>query len=184
MSTFGQGSINKLPCKMREHCPHADNALYCSHSQRLNSRRRQRPALVSAKFQKLVSSHSAGQQHSKSLRRSCSQFNAQAGSPSSLAVRASIADTSIGKTEDLGLAVTPSDDSSTSAPILSGAGGGIFFWWQLGVILCLPLHDGLLTVRKYKAKTVLCTFSYYCTERLMGCLSGNASHACPLLQVQ
>ena len=138
---------------MREHCPHADNALYCSHSQQSGSWRRQRPVLVSAKRQKLVSSRSAGQQHSKPLRIACSQFsNAQAGSPSSLAVRASVADTSIEKTEDLGLAVTPSDDSSTSAPILSGAGGGIFFWWQLGIILHFPLLDCLLFVCKYTLK--------------------------------
>ena len=107
-------------------------------------------------MQKLVSSYSARQQHSKPLRTSCSQYsNAQAGFLPSLAVRASVADTSIGKTEDLGLAVTPSDDSSTSAPILSGAGGGIFFWWQLGVILHLPLQKNPLFVCNYTAKAVL-----------------------------
>ena len=142
LTTFGQGNISKLPCKMRQHCPHADNALYCSHSQHLDSRRLLRPVLVSATFQKLVGNYSAGQQHGSPLRISCSQFSsAQAGTPSSLAVRASVADTSIKKTEDLGLAVTPSDDSSTSAPILSGAGGGIFFWWQLGIPLYLALLE-------------------------------------------
>lgn len=170
---------------MREHCPHADNALYCSHSQQSGSWRRQRPVLVSAKMQKLVSSHSAGQQHSRPLRIPCSRSsNAQAGSRSSLAVRASIADTSIEKTEDLGLAVTPSDDSSTSAPILSGAGGGIFFWWQLGIKFSMPLLDNTLFVCNYTAKAVLFLFPCCCTDWSMGFLSGTASHACSLLQVQ
>ena len=152
MSAFGQGSINKIPCKVRDHCPHAESALDCSYGQHLISWRRQRPVLVSANLQKLVSSHSARQHHSKPLSIFCSQTsNAKRGSPSGPALRASVADTSIEKTEDLGLAVTPSDDSSTSAPILSGAGGGIFLWWQLGAVFCLAFLESLLCVCKFTA---------------------------------
>ena len=31
------------------------------------------------------------------------------------------------------MSVEPAESSSPSAPLLSGAGGGIFFWWQLGM---------------------------------------------------
>ena len=169
---------------MMEHCPHADNAVRCSDGQQSLSRRRQRPVLVFANIQKSVSSHSARQQHLRSLRTFCSQASsAQAGSPSGPAVRASTADASIDKTKDLGLSVTSSDVCRTSAPILSGAGGGIFFWWQLGVTSYLALLEMLLLVSI--AQSGFATHpSCCCREGSMGCFSAYVSHACPLLQVQ
>ncbi|CAL5223367.1 g5872 [Coccomyxa viridis] len=46
------------------------------------------------------------------------------------------------ESHDLSLTVVPPADSDASAPILSGAGGGIFFWWQLGAVKYLQeRHD-------------------------------------------
>ena len=50
---------------------------------------------------------------------------------SDTACRASASETATQKSHDLGLTLQ-ANDSIAAAPILSGAGGGIFFWWQLG----------------------------------------------------
>lgn len=141
-----------------EHCHH-QRAMLCGQERRICSTRH---------IEKLVSSCSARQQHTvHSNRLSASQGHAVRPSSyrSDSAVRASVSGTS---TEEApGLAVVQADDSCSSAPILSGAGGGIFFWWQLGDSLpALCAFPPACSASQYKAVVRLGSCAGACFQEL------------------
>ena len=132
---FGQATANSL------HIEYHGNAVQ-SHSSisRLSTRKPLFPGSRKSvpcfsRPEKVVSSCSCRQQISG---KQCRPFSLISSKPtarshrSGSALRASAPETATQESNDLGLTVVPPADSTASAPILSGAGGGIFFWWQLG----------------------------------------------------
>lgn len=132
---FGLLTANRL------HIGYSGDASQIHGSMLLSSTRKPLPSggsgnvLCSGRPQELVSTCSGGQQ-------GIGRKNGRSFSPcsSNTTCRSHRLDTALrasapGATQeahDLGLTVVQTSDSNASAPILSGAGGGIFFWWQLG----------------------------------------------------
>ena len=64
-------------------------------------------------------------------------------------------------------------EESLSGPILSGAGGGLFFWWELGASSLLPCRVQTVTITLHQANylhmllcasTQMCSKAMYCKD--------------------
>ena len=124
-SAFSGGTLSLLSAE--KHLKY-QKLLPCVHSKQAFAPRHLEKSVSSSSARQCNTALSYGRLPSKR----CSTVSTQHHLPVS-ALRALAPETAVQGSDDLGLTVVQSEDSSASAPILSGAGGGIFFWWQLGM---------------------------------------------------